>query len=176
MPILKENHTIRVTDNSEINTHGRQNVSLNVWNVGPKWGKSLVLRDVLYIPDCGQNSLLSVLQLRMSNLFLDFHHDGSRVLRREGNKNSWIEAMEIDSLYILNTMLKRDDYYEKAEHRVMAVTTDKEAIRESALWHFRLTHLGVDAVRTLSKGENVIPTLPEVPRCMYTACVYRKMT
>ena len=65
---------------------------------------------------------------------------------REGNKNCRIEAMDIDGLYILKTMLESDYYYERVEHGVMAVTTDKEAVRESALWHFHLAHLGVDAV------------------------------
>ena len=74
-------------------------------------------------------------------------------------------------------MLESDDSYEgKSELGVMAMTTDKEAIRESALWHFLLAHLGVDAVRKLSKGENGIPTQTEVPRCVCTGCVYGKMT
>ena len=55
--------------------------------------------------------------------------------------------MEIDGLYILRTMLESDDSYEgKSEQGVMAVTMVKEAVRESALWHFRLVHLGVNAV------------------------------
>jgi len=71
--------------------------------------------------------------------------------------------MEIDGLYIVRTMLESDDSYEgKSEQGAMAVTTDKEAVRESALWHFRLAHLGVDVVRKLSRAENAIPTLPEV--------------
>jgi len=52
--------------------------------------------------------------------------------------------MEIDGLYIVRTMLESDDSYKgKWEQEAMAVTTDKEAVRESALWHFRLMHLGV---------------------------------
>jgi len=83
----------------------------------------------------------------MSNLLVDFHRNGGASLRREGKKSSWIEAMEIDGLYILRTMLESDDSYEgKSEQGVMAVTMVKEAVRESALWHFRLVHLGVNAV------------------------------
>ena len=65
----------------------------------------------------------------MSNLFVDFHCNGGASLRRQGKKSSWIEAMEIDGLYILSTMLESDDYYEgKSEQGVMGVTTDKEAV------------------------------------------------
>ena len=74
-------------------------------------------------------------------------------------------------------MLESDDSDEgKSELGVMAMTMDKEAVRESPLWHFCLAHLRVDAVRKSSKGENGIPTLPEVPRCVCTGCVYGKIT
>jgi len=74
-------------------------------------------------------------------------------------------------------MLESDDSYEgKSEQGGMAVTMDREAIRESELSHFRLAHLGVDAVQKVSRAENGIPTLPEVSRCVCTGYVYRKMT
>jgi len=51
--------------------------------------------------------------------------------------------MEIDCLYILRTMMESDDSDKgKSEQGGMAVTTDKEAIRLSALWYFRLMHQG----------------------------------
>jgi len=85
--------------------------------------------------------------------------------------------MEIDGLYIVRTMLESDDSYEgKSEQGAMAVTTDREAVPECELWHFRLAHLCLDAVRKLSRAEKAILTLREVPRCVFTECVYGKMT
>jgi len=60
-----------------------------------------------------------------------------------------------------------DSYEGKSEQGAMAVTTDKDAVRESAMCHFHLVPLGVDVVRKLSRAENAIPTLPEVPQCVY---------
>jgi len=92
--------------------------------------------------------LLSISQLGKSNLFVKFYRNGGASLRIQGKKSPWIEAMEIDDLYILRTMLENNDcYQEKLAHRVMAVTIHKKAIWESALWHFHTPYLSVDAIQ-----------------------------
>ena len=52
---------------------------------------------------------------------------------------------------------------------------EKAASIEAALWHFRLAHLGGDAVRRLSMEDNAIPRLRVVPRCVCMGCIYGKM-
>ena len=52
---------------------------------------------------------------------------------------------------------------------------EEKAGKQAGLWHFRLAHLGADAVRRLSIEDNAIPWLPIVPRCVCTGCIYGKM-
>ena len=107
-------------------------------------------------------------------MLVDFYPSGGASLRRQEGMGSWIEVVEVDGLYVLRT---RADLVSKGDGSgAMAVMGDQEAAKKSALWHFRLAHLGVDAVQKLSVQDNCIPRLPEVPRCVCTGCVYGKMT
>ena len=49
-------------------------IALGVWDAGEKCKKTLILHNILHVPDYGRNSLLSMSQLRKSNMFVDFHH------------------------------------------------------------------------------------------------------
>jgi len=153
-PSPKGNHTIRVANNSELSALGRGDVTLNMCDAGETCGMTLILHDILHVPDCRCNSVLSMSPLRKLYLFVDFHHAGGASLRRQGAQISSIEGIEILGLYKLRTMLERDDSYGKEKDWVIAVTTDREAVQESALWHWRLAHRGLDAVSRLSKGVN----------------------
>ena len=75
-PIPQGSHTIRVANNSKIDALGQGDVTLNVWDAGQKCGETLIHPDVLHVLDCGRNSLLSISQLRKSNLFVNFHRNG----------------------------------------------------------------------------------------------------
>src|SRR5437879_12349922 len=86
---------------------------------------------------------------------------------------SWIEVVEVDGLYVLRT---RIDLVSKDEGSgAMAVMGEQEAAKKSALWYFRLVHIGVDAVQKLSVQDNCILRLPEVPQPVGTGCDYGKM-
>src|SRR5205807_7241066 len=74
-PIPPGDHKIRVANNSEVNALGRGDITLNVWDTlaGENCMKHLILTDVLHVPDCGQNSLLSVSELRKAGVLVDFY-------------------------------------------------------------------------------------------------------
>jgi len=61
---------ICVPNNGEINALGRGDVTLLVWDDGKQCKMELLLKDVLYVPACGENSLLSVSQLRRSSIVI----------------------------------------------------------------------------------------------------------
>lgn len=54
---------------------GWVNVTLKVWDRERKWISRVVLKDILHVPACGSNSLLSVSQLWLSCILLDFLRD-----------------------------------------------------------------------------------------------------
>jgi len=53
--------------------------------------------------------------------------------------------------------------------------TGEGAAKEAARWHFRLAHLGAQAVRRLLLEDNDIPSIRKVPHCVCAGCVYGKM-
>jgi len=53
-------HRIRVANNAEINALGRGHVTLLVWDDGKQFKMELLLKEVLHVPACGENRLLSV--------------------------------------------------------------------------------------------------------------------
>ena len=56
----------------------------------------LILTGVLHVPACGENSLLSVSQLRRSGIFIEFPPSGGATMRY--SIGSWVEVMEANGL------------------------------------------------------------------------------
>jgi len=60
-------------------------------------------------------------------------------------------------------------------NKAFALDTGKGAAKEAVPWHFRLAHLGAEAVGRLSLEDNDIPSIWKVPCCVCVGCVYGKM-
>ena len=143
-------HRIRIANNTEINALGQGDVSLLVWDDGKQCKKELVLKGVLHVPACGENSLLSVSQLRRSGILVEFPPSGGATMRGEVLGHFGVNI-------------------------AFAINTGEGTAKEAAPWHFRLAHLVVEAVRKLSIEDNDILSIQKVPRGVCPGCVYGKM-
>jgi len=163
---------IHVVTNIEVDALGEGKILLAVWDKRGKQERNLVIPGVLHVPECVRNNLFSVSQLCNLGNYVNFHKSRGGSLRRDDGLCVRVE--EVNRLYVLQTRstLRSD--------RTLAVQGDEEdeekaVSKKAALWHFRLAHLGVDAVPTLSIEDNTIPKLPVVPCCICTGCIYGKM-
>ena len=77
-------------------------MSLLVWDDGKQCKKELVLKGVLHVPACGENSLLSVSQLRRSGIFVEFPPSGGATMRY--SDSSRVQVMEANGFYVLRPM------------------------------------------------------------------------
>jgi len=166
-------YRIRVANNTEINALSRGDVTLLVWDDGKQCKMELILSGVLHVPACGENSLLSVSQLRRSGIFVELPPSGGATMRY--SNGSWVEVKEANELYVLRPM-RGEVLGHLGVNKAFAIDTGEGAAKEVARWHFRLAHLGAEAVRRLSLEANDIPSIWKVPRCVCTGCVYGKMT
>jgi len=127
----------------------------------------------LHIPACGENCLLSVSQLRRLGIFVEFPPSGAATMRY--SNGSWVEVMDANGLYGLRPI--RGEVLGLLEvNKGFAIDTGEGAVKEAALWPFKLVHLRGEAVLRLSLEDNNIPSLLKVPRCVCTGCVYEKIT
>jgi len=87
---------------------------------------------------------------------------------------SLVEVAEVHGLYVLRPM-RGEVLGHLGVNNAFALDTGEGAAKEAARWHFRLAHLGEEAVRRLSLEDNDIPSIRKVPRCVCAGCVYGKM-
>jgi len=165
-------HRIHVANNAEINALGQGDVTLLVWDDGKQGKMELLLKDVLHVPACGENSQLSVSQLRRSGIFVEFPPSGGATMRY--SNGSFVGVAEANGLYVLRPV-RGEVLGHLGVNNAFALDTGEGAAKEAARWHFRLEHLGAEAVRRLSLEDNDIPSIRKVPRCVCAGCVYGKM-
>jgi len=164
---------IRIANNAEINALGRGDVTLLVWDDGKQYKIELLLKDVLHVPACGENSLLSVSQLQCLGIFVEFPPSGEATMRYSNCSLVGVLA-EVNGLYVLRPM-RGEVLGHLGVNNALALDTGEGAAKEAVPWHFRQAHVGAEAVRRLSLEDNDIPSIWKVPRCVFTGCVNGKM-
>jgi len=85
-----------------------------------------------------------------------------------------VGVAEANGLYVLRPM-RGEVLGHLGVNNAFALDTGKGAAKEAARWHFRLAHLGAEAMRRLSLEDNDIPSIWKVPRCVCAGCVFGKM-
>jgi len=95
-------HRIRVANNAEINALGGGNVTLLVWDDGKQCEIELLMKDVLHIPACSKNSLLSVSQLGRAGILVEFPPSGGATMRY--SNGSLVGVAEANGLYVVRPM------------------------------------------------------------------------
>ena len=165
-------HRIHVANNAEINALGRGDVTLLVWDEGKQCKMELLLKDVLHVPACGENSLLSVSQLRRAAIVVEFPPSRGATMRY--SNGSLVGVAEANGLYVLRSM-RGEVLGHLGVNNVFALDTGEGTAKEAAWWHFRLAHLGAEAGGRLSLEDNDIPSIQKVPHCIWGGCLYGKM-
>jgi len=166
-------HRIRVANNAEIDALGRGDLTLLVWDDGKQCKIELLFKHVLHVPACGENSLLSVSQVRGSGIFVEFPPSGGATMRY--SNSSLVGVAEANGLYVLRPM-RGEVFGHLGVNNAFALDTGEGAVQEAPRWHFRLAHLGAEGVRRLLLEDNDIPSIWKVPLCVCVGCVYGKMT
>jgi len=165
-------HRIRVAINAEINALGRGDVSLLVSHDGKQCKMELLLKDVLHVPACGENSLLSVSQLRRLGIFVEFPTRGGATMRY--SNASLVGVAEANGLYVLRP-IRGEVLGHLGVNNAFALDTGEGAVKEATRWHFRLAHLGAKAGGRLLLEDNDIHSIPKVPHCVCAGCVYGRI-
>ena len=132
----------------------------------------LVLKGILHVPACGENSLLSVSQLRHSSIFVKSPPSGGATMRY--SDSSRVEVMEANGLYVLRPV-RGEILGHHGVNKAFAIYTGEGAAKGTAQWHFRLPHLGAKAVRKLLIEDNDIPSIRKVPHRVCAGYLYGKM-
>jgi len=89
------------------------------------------------------------------------------------SNGSLVGVAEANGLYVLRHM-RGEVLGHLGVNNAFALDTAEGAAKEAARWHFRLAHLGAEAVRRLSLEDNDIPSIWKVPRCVLPGlCVWK---
>ena len=160
---------VRLANNALVNAEGCGDIHMQVWDSVAKATETVRLQSVLHIPQCGQNNLLSVIQLEKAGMNLTFlgpkgveiTHNGSRMAEvvRVGNMDVVRSSAAILAVFSLQD------------------TTMTEGNENASLWHYRLGHLGMGAVTKMSTLADGVPSISlSQDQCICEACLYGKMT
>jgi len=89
------------------------------------------------------------------------------------SNSSLVGVAEANGLYVLRHM-RGEVLGHLGVNNAFALDTAEGAAKEAARWHFRLAHLGAEAVHRLSLEDNDIPSIWKVPRCVLPGlCVWK---
>jgi len=132
----------------------------------------LLLKDMLHVPACRENSVLSVSQLRRSGIFVEFPPSAGATMRY--SNGSLVGVAEANGLSVLRPM-RGEVLGQLGVNNAFALDTGERAAKKATGWHFRLAHLEAEAARRLSLQDNDIPSIRKVPRFVCVGCVYGKM-
>jgi len=191
--MAKGEHQVKTANNSFVNAEGSGTIRFYVVRPNAKPVK-IVLQHVLYVPSCGMNNLLSIIQLLREGVNLDFKLDG--VTASLGSVLVY-EAPLINSQFVLRpsataTSVSRapvavDDpactapssvlvisgpAISKAYSNIRPAVVDKDIL----VWHARLGHLSLPAIKWLPNRVRGIQSHAKSPStCTCEACIMGKM-
>ena len=159
-----------MADNGVHGAAGYGDVVVNVCDPGGSGVRAVTVRSVLHVPGCGDNNLLSMGQLE--DLGIGFEIGIQKGVCNLVRNGAVIAEMDmVGGIYILRT--------EKADAPLGVEESRKQARGEmgnGALWHFRLGHLGMDAVERLGKEGCGVPVIERAAgKCVCEACLSGKM-
>jgi hypothetical protein len=182
-PMPKGEHQVNTASNSLIDAIGTGIISFWAERPNAKPVK-VTLQHVLYVPACGTNNLLSVIQLMKKGVRFDFTLDKGAVATV--GSTLVYQASLINDLFMLRTFPIKTS---KASVAVLdvpnPVAEDSKVysnIRQTAneqdifVWHARLGHLSLPAIKRLPsiiKGIQLHSKSPS--ECVCEACIMGKM-
>jgi hypothetical protein len=151
--MAKGEHQVKTANNSFVDAEGSGTITFYVDRPNAKPAK-IVLQHVLYVPACGTNNLLSIIQLMRKGVNFDFNLDGATASL--GSVLVY-EAPLINSLFVLKASATSpsiskasvvvDDppspEISEAYSNIRPAVDDKDIL----VWHARLGHLSLPAIK-----------------------------
>jgi hypothetical protein len=158
-------HLVRTANNHVVSAAGVGTVPIHLGR------RTFLLRSVLHVPACGNNNLLSILQLLRKHM--KFHFDEDRAILTFNSCNVGTAYVKKD-LFVLrcdDPAKSIDDY-----PVVFAAMTPRQNPKDILLWHARLGHLSLPAVKRACSVVEGIELLARSPSdCICEACILGKM-
>jgi len=187
-PMAMGEHQVKTANNSFVDAEGSGTITFYVDRPNEKPAK-IVVQHVLYVPACGTNNLLSIIQLMRKGVNFDFKLNGATA--SPGSVLVY-EAPLINSLFVLRAsttsasvskaLVAVDDLpstapqsipeISKAYYNIRPAVDDKDIL----VWHARLGHLSLAAIKRLPKTVRGIQLHAKSPStCTCEACIMGKM-
>jgi len=192
-PMPKGEHQFKTANNSFVNAEGSGTITLHIDMPNAKPVK-IVLQHILYVPACSPNNLLSIIQLMRKGVNFNFKLDGATASR--GSVLVY-EAPLINSLVVLRASTTSasiskasvavEDSLSTAPCSVAAISVPVisetysniwPAVdnRDILVWHPRLGHLSLPAIKRLPNAAKGIQLHAKSPsKCTCEACIMGKM-
>ena len=175
-------HQVKTANNSCVDAQGSGTITIHVDRPNAKPAK-IVLQHVLYVPACGTNNILSIIQLMRKGVNFDFKLDGATA-----SLVSVLvyEAPLINSLFMLKasaaTVSKACVAIDSAPRSVPEISEAYSNIRPAVddkdilVWHTRLGHLSLPAIKQFPNTVNGIQLHAKSPStCTCEACIMGNM-
>jgi len=182
--MAKGEHQVKTANNSFVDAEGYGTITLYVDRPNVKTAK-IVLHHVLYVPACGTNKLLRIIQLMRKGVNFDFELDGATaslgsVLVYEAPLINSLFMPKATSASVSKASVAVDDpprtapisKISEAYSNIRAAVDDKDF----RIWHARIGHLSLPAFKWLPNAVRGIQLHAKSPSiCTCEACIMGKM-
>ena len=142
---------------------------MQVWDSAANTTETVRVQSFLHVPECGQNNLLSVMQLEKVGTNLTFLGARGVEITRVGQRMA--EVSRVGNMYVVRSSGVIPAVF--AAHDPKPEATGNEIAN---LWYYQLGHLGMGAVGKMSTLADGVPSiLQSKDWCICEACFYGKM-
>jgi len=176
-PMAKGEQQVKTANNNFVDSKGSGTIS---FYFGRPWVKpaKIVLQHILHVPACGTNNLLSIIQLMEKGVNFEFNLD--RAIASLGSLLVY-QAPLINSLFILrtspstltsSTLMVFDALNQVEKSEIYSGIPQKVDEKEILVWHARLGHLSLAAIKRLPNTVKGIQSHARSPSaCSCEACM-----
>jgi hypothetical protein len=164
-------HLVRTANNQVVSAAGVGTVPIRLGR------RTFLLRSVLHVPDCGNNNLLSILQLLRKGMKINFDEEKATLT---------VNCCNVGTAHVRNDLfiLRCDDSASIPANPVVFATYAFASIstrpdnKDILLWHARLGHLSLPAIKRASKStvEGIELHARSPSECICEACIFGKMS
>jgi transposase InsO family protein len=159
-------HLVRTASNQVVSAAGVGTVPIHLGR------RTFLLRSVLHVPACGNNSLLSILQLIRKRMKINFEEDKATLTFNCRTVGTAYVKKDLFVLRCNDESATTDDY-----PVVFAAISARQNSKDILLWHARLGHLSLPAVkRACSVVEGMELQARSPSNCICEACILGKMS
>jgi hypothetical protein len=149
-------HLVRTANNQVVSAAGVGTVPIRLGR------RTFLLRSVLHVPDCGNNNLLSILQLLRKGMKINFDEEKATLT---------VNCCNVGTAHVRN-----DLFILRCDDSAFAAISTRPNNKDILLWHARLGHLSLPAIkRACSMVEGIELHARSPSECICEACILGKM-